>query len=153
MKKYYHPSKSKSLLIVLSLITVFLSGCSIWINFTTYFNLYYNASREFDQAEEQIKSQSKELFTLEDAKATSQNKSLTEVIEKLSRLLQFYSESSYVDDALLMIGKSFYYQGDFIKALRKFNELLTKYPNSSLVLETKLWVGKADFRSKKYDIS
>ena len=151
MKKYYHPSKLKSLLIALSLITVLLSGCSLWIDFTTYFNLYYNASNEFEQAEEQIKSQRKVLFTLEEVKSTSQNKNLTEVIEKLSRLLQFYSESSYVDDALLMIGKSFYYQGDFIKALRKFNELLTKYPNSDLVLETKLWVGKADLRLKKYD--
>ena len=151
MKKLYHPQKAESILIAISLFAVVLSGCSIWTNFTTYFNLYYNASKEFNEAEEQIKAQQKELFAPEEVKAGAQNKTLTSVIEKLSRLLQFYSESSYVDDALLMIGKSFYYQGDYLKALRKFDELLTKFPNSDLVLETKLWVGKADFKVRKYD--
>ncbi|MCX6149113.1 MAG: tetratricopeptide repeat protein [Ignavibacteriales bacterium] len=151
MKKYYHFPGVKSLSISILFIAVLFSGCSIWNNFTTYFNLYYNASRKFDEAEDQIKSQKKELFTLDDVKASTSNKSLTEVIEKLSRLLQFYSESTYVDDALLMIGKSFYYQANFQKALRKFNELITKYPESDLVLEAKLWIGKADFRTKMFD--
>jgi TolA-binding protein len=152
MKKYILPSKTRSLFIIFFLIAVIFSGCSLWIDFTTYFNLYYNASRKFSEAEDQIKSQRKVLFTLDDVKSgTTNNKSLTEVIEKLSKLLQFFNESSYVDDALLMIGKSFYYQGDFQKALRKFDELITKYPNSDLVLEAKLWTGKADFRLKKYD--
>ncbi|MCX6170388.1 MAG: hypothetical protein NTX65_13665 [Ignavibacteriales bacterium] len=67
--------KAKKLFASASLFTflVGLSGCGMWTDFTTYFNTYYNAKTLFDQVEEEIKNQKKDLFVFrEDLQAASQ---------------------------------------------------------------------------------
>ncbi len=57
----------------LFLILLGLSGCGIWTDFTTYFNTYYNAKTLFDQVEEEIIKQKKDIFAFrEDLQAASQ---------------------------------------------------------------------------------
>jgi predicted negative regulator of RcsB-dependent stress response len=140
------------LLIGVFLFSLFISGCGIWDNVTTYFNLYYNASDLFDRAEEQIFSQEKDLFSTEPPKLPgTANADLVKVIEKCSDLLQFNSETAYVEDALMMLGKSFYYQKNYQKSLRKFKELEESFPESSYLLESQLWIGKCQMRLKNYN--
>jgi len=128
-----------------------LSGCNVWNNFTTYYNLYYNTTDIFEEAENQIKEQKKDLFSTEELVLPGTvNTQLVKVIEKCSEILQFHSESAYVDDALLMLGKAFYYQKNHQKALRKFEELLTQ-KESDFILETKLWIGKTQIQLKDYE--
>ena len=134
------------------LSSLLISGCGVWDNFTTYFNLYYNASDLFEKAEKQILSQEKDLFSTDPPLLPGTAKAdLVKVIEKCSDLLQFSSESAYVENALMMLGKSFYYQKNYQKALRKFNELEETFPESSFLLEAQLWVGKCQMRLKKYN--
>ncbi len=136
----------------LILILTAITSCGIWDNFTTYFNLYYNASELFDKAEAEINAQGKELFSTEPLKVPgSANSNLVKVIEKCSDLLQFNSESAYVPETLLMLGKSFYYQKNYQKSIRKFRELEVSYPESDLLLETRLWIGKCLMRLKDYN--
>jgi tetratricopeptide (TPR) repeat protein len=128
------------------------SGCGIWNNFTTYFNLYYNTSQLFEQAEITIKEQEKDLFAMEEINIPSTaNQQLVKVIEKASRILQFHSNTAFVDDALMMLGKSFYYQKNYQKGLRKFQELLASQDDSGLLLETRLWIGKSQMRLRDFD--
>ncbi len=145
--------KMKVILKVLPLSAVFFAmGCGIWTDFTTYFNLYYNAKDIFSQAEDEIKQQKEDLFSTEvKIIPGSVTTNLNKVIDKCSQILQFHSESAYVDDALLMLGKSFYYQRNFLKALRKFQELIATQPNSDLTLETQLWIGKTQMQLRYYD--
>jgi TolA-binding protein len=137
-----------------SLLTaIIFSGCSLWNNFTTYFNLYYNASDIFEDAEKQIKEQQEDLFSTKELPVPgSVNTQLVKVVEKCSEILQFHSESAYVDDALLILGKAFYYQKNYQKANRKFEELLaTQDEESDLILETEFWVGKTQMKLKNYE--
>ncbi len=139
-------------LFILSVSAIILYGCGVWNNFTTYFNLYYDTTDLFGQVEKSIDAQKQDLFSIEPVKVPSGSSALiTKVIEKCSKILQFHAQSSYVDDALLIIGKCFYYQTDYPKALRKFEELIATQPKSSLVLETKLWIGRTQMRMKQYD--
>ena len=140
-------------LLVLFLLTgIAFSGCSVWHNFTTYFNLYYDAKDIFDDAEQAIESQKKDLFSNEEETAAGPVvQQLSKVIDKCSTILQFHANSAYVDDALLMLGKSFYYQKNYLKALRKFQELIATQPQSDLILETELWIGKTQMRLREYD--
>lgn len=134
------------------LIILLGSGCGVWENFTTYFNLYYNTQDLFEKSEEQIKAQKKELFSTEIPSIPGAvNTNLIKVIEKCSNILQFNSESAYVEDALLMLGKSFYYQRNYQKALRKFNELKEGYAESDLLLEADLWIAKCEMRLRNYN--
>ena len=137
-----------SLFIQLLLIT----GCGVWENFTTYFNLYYNASDLFDQAEKKIKEQKNDLFSTETPNLPGTvNTDLQKVIEKCSAILQFNSESAYVENALLMLGKAFYYQKNYLKSLRKFKEFEESYPESDNFLEAQLWIAKCEMRLKNFD--
>jgi hypothetical protein len=50
-----------------------------------------------------------------------------------------------------MLGKSFYYQKNYQKALRKFQELLVTLPESDLILENDLWIAKTQMRLKDFN--
>jgi TolA-binding protein len=143
----------KKLLILL--IPVFLfSGCGVWSDFTTYFNIYYDTADNFEQAEQLIKEQKTDLFSTEDVPLPgTAGQLLNKVIEKASKILQFHSQSSYVDNALLLLGKSLYYQKDYPKAIRKFQELITTRPTSGFILESRLWIGKSQMRMKQFDVA
>lgn len=104
----------------------------------------------FEEAETLIKEQKRDLFaTTELVIPGAANTNLNKVVEKCSRILQFGSESDYVDDALLIIGKSFYYQKNYLKGIRKFQELLATQTESDLLLETELWIGKSQMKLRE----
>jgi len=119
-----------------------ISGCGVWTNFKTYFNTYYNASKIFEETEEKILSERTDLFYFdEEPIPTNLSSNLDEVIEKTSAILQHNKESDYIDESLIMTGKSFYYQQNYSRAFRKFNELATMQ-DSELRLENELWIAK-----------
>ena len=142
----------KNILLILFLIQLFiLNSCSVtnyikrgFENFTTYFNIYYNAAKIFDEAERELNLQQKDLFT---TKVFTPGGNVTnkfvQVIEKCSKILQYHSNSSLVDDALFMIGKSYYYQKEYPSAIRKFTELITNFPESDYYLESKFWIARS----------
>jgi len=139
-------------LFILLLPVLFFCGCGLWDDFTTYFNIYYDTSDIFSQAEKLIKDQNIDIFSNEDVPLPgSAGQLLTKVIEKSSKILQFHSQSIYTENALMMLGKSFYYEKDYLKSLREFQELIKSKPKSSLILEANLWVGKSQMRLKQYD--
>lgn len=143
-------NKSKKIFFVI-LSAVVLSSCGVWEDFTTYFNTYFNARNLFDQARENISAQRKDIFEFKRIKPTGANeKDLTSVIEKCSKILQFNAESAYFDDALLMIGQSFYYQTDYSKAKRKFVELLN-VEETDLLLECRLWLGMSELQLRNFE--
>ncbi|NUN71108.1 MAG: tetratricopeptide repeat protein [Bacteroidetes bacterium] len=151
--------------IVLFLAATFLSGCAVWnpvadvavsgyVNTVSYFNSFYNAQRLFNEAEDEvIKSRTEFLergglgkpFTIPSA---ARQKFQTS-IEKNSKVLSFYPDARWVDDALLMIGKAYYYMEDDVRSERKFQELAVKFPESGLIPEANLWLGKSLLRQKK----
>jgi len=135
----------------------FLNGCFIgnsisqgYENMVSYFNGYYNAKILFNDAEDEIKTaallaRGKEIpaAQVNQIPGTAKQK-LGQVIDKCSNILAFHPSSGLVDNALLLIGKSFFYQMEYLKAERKFAELLAQYPNSSLALEAQLWYARSE---------
>ena len=139
----------------------FFTGCSVFStigdsisqgyeNMISYFNGYYNAKNLFNDAEDEIKTtelaaRGKEIpaSQVNQIPATAKQK-LGQVVDKCSNILAFHSSSSLVDNALLLIGKSFFYQMEYLKAERKFIELLAQFPNSSLALEAQLWYARSE---------
>jgi len=127
-------------------------------NTVAYFNAYYNASRLFRDAEREIKEDNVKRRGMEQQKSqstvpipASASQKLTKVIDKCSNILAFHPNSRVVDDALFLIGKSFYYQGQFEKAERKFVELLTRFPDDKLTQEVMAWYALSLYNQNKYD--
>ena len=149
------------------IIALIQSGCAVYnpiadftkqryTNAISYFNTFYNAQRLFSDAEDEVlksrrdfleKGSSLKLFSIP---ASARQKFQTS-IEKNSKVLSFYPDSKWVDDALLMIGKAYYYMEDDVRAERKFQELEAKFPNSGQINESQLWLGKSLMRQKKWD--
>ena len=123
---------------------VVFGSCSVGEFVGTYFNTYYNARRQFTEAEGEMLTQRDTRPGLDKTylapflvQSTAKGK-FTSVIEKCSKILQYHPQSDLVDDALMMIGKSYYYQNENQQAQRKFKELLDGYSESDLALEAGL---------------
>jgi len=67
---------------------------------------------------------------------------LDKCVEKCAKILTFYPDSRWVDDALILSGKCFYIKEDKSQAETKFKELLNFYPESELVPEAEVMLGK-----------
>jgi len=133
-----------------------LAGCSgsnifstTYQNFLAYFNTFHNARKGFSEGEEEIrKAQPKILETNPFASTAIPQTARTKfesVIEKCSRIIQFHPQSTFVDDALLLIGKSYLYMKEILPATKKFTELLDNYPSSDLRFEARLGLARAHY--------
>lgn len=132
-----------------------LSGCSTYQNVTGYFNTYYNARKLFNEAVAEVekvpqKNRDTAYYSAYNIPPGSKAK-FDKVIEKSSKLIQFYSRSSWIDDALYMIAVSYVYKDENESAIRKFKELYENFPTSSYLRQAKLWHAKADYFMKKDD--
>ncbi len=140
-------SPISSLLLYLSIVLFFLgiSGCMIGDFVGAYFNTYYNAQKDFGVAEGEIwnapdlklQGAGKNYLAQFNVSQNAKTK-FASVIEKCSKLLEYHPNSNLVDDALMMIGKSYFYQSDYQRAERKFKELISGYPESDLVFEARM---------------
>lgn len=119
------------------LISLLAGGC-------VYFNTFYHAKTFFNEAESSRKKEKRD--TARGAELTSYQNA----IKKCSKVLSEYPGSKYEDDALFIIGKSFYYLGDFSKAERKFRELLASYPQSKFAEESRFFLGKSRYQMENY---
>ncbi len=149
--------------IILLLTALFLSGCSSplgeffstrYENTLGYFNTYYNARKSFDEALEELKKNpSKSLdtnyFSSHIINQTARTK-FNIVIEKCSKIIQLYPRSRWVDDAIMMIGESYFYMNDYDLSIKKFLELIENFPNSSYYWEAHLFHAKALYHKKSF---
>jgi len=147
-------------------LAISFSGCVVYnpiaeyskqryTNAIAYFNTYYNAQRLFNDAEDEVFKSRRDYFERgQTTKAfvvpSSARQKFQTSIEKNSRVLSFYADSKWVDDALLMIGKAYFYMDDDVRAERKFQELAVQFPQSEVIFESQLWLGKSLMRQKKY---
>ncbi len=130
-------------------------SCSTYENVTGYFNTFYNASKIFDDAVAEVehapqKDRDTNYFAASVVSPGTSQK-FDKVIEKCSKLIQFHPNSSWVQDGILMIAKSYVYKGDYEPAFRKFTELIENFPTSGSRFEAKLWYARSKYSAKDPD--
>jgi TolA-binding protein len=141
------------LCLLISLTASGLPSCVATDFVSAYFNTYYNAQRLFSEAESEVwaqldsRSGGRNWLGTFGIQAGTKTK-LESVIEKCSKLLQYHADSKLVDDALLMIGKAYYYEDENQHAERKFNEIISGYPDGSCAVEARLLLSYAQYRMK-----
>jgi len=112
-------------LIVITIIFGF--GCSV------YFNTFFNAKKAFNAAEETRKESNR-------SKAGQRDYLLA--IEKALKVVENHPNSKYYDDAVYVLGVSYFHTQQYSKAERRFRELLADYPESGYVREVRLYLAK-----------
>jgi TonB family protein len=105
---------------------------------SVYYNTFYNAKHSYQLAEQTRKDSETPGSRLTPAVYRELYK---RTIAKASAVLELYPKSKWVDDALLLIGKSFYWREEYSDALTKYQELQENFPKSALLSETIYWQG------------
>lgn len=139
-----------------------LTGCgrllgSRYENFTAYYNTFYNAREAFEREEEALLTQERPVdrsrfltIFVEPPEQGGRQGGFEEAVEKGANLLRDHPTSKWVDDALLLIGKAYFYQSNFAGAEQKFREVLA-LEEDALADEAQLWLGRTLIASGSYD--
>ncbi|MCF7809613.1 tetratricopeptide repeat protein [bacterium] len=122
-KRYYF-------VIFLLLITHLFSSCA-------YYNYFYNAKKYYNDGEKQRKETTDD----SDRRSTRGSSNYDKCIESAGRMLEYYPDNRWEDDALLLLAKAYYRTENYRKAIGKIDELIAKYPKSEFIQEGKLWKG------------
>ncbi|MCS7013089.1 MAG: tetratricopeptide repeat protein [Chloroherpetonaceae bacterium] len=141
----------------LLLICSLLSACSpddqstianLYHEFTAFFNAYYNATVEYEKGLKAMKGsvsydRNARLQIFVSLENAAQGKQFFDrVIEKTALVLKAHPNSSIADNALLLMGRAYYYQREFQPAERKFKEVLTNYTDSDVLDAATFWYGR-----------
>lgn len=116
-------------LLVAASILTFGAGCA-------YFNTLYNAKKNFREAQETPRMKDGSL-------AGQAQEKYGNAIEKSEALIASYPDSKYVDDAVLLIGKCLFEQGEYDDAIARFDELDTLSTDNDLKREGRLFKAKS----------
>ncbi|PSR00628.1 MAG: hypothetical protein BRD48_00370 [Bacteroidetes bacterium QS_9_68_14] len=116
-------------------------------DFSAYYNKLYNARKAFDKATDKLDNLERPVdrsaflsVFVRPARAGSEE-DFERATQKSADLLRKHPRSKWVDDALLLIGKSYFYQENHVGAEQKFREVIER--GSPLSAEARFWVGRA----------
>jgi TolA-binding protein len=142
------------------LMVAFLGGCgssfkSSFNDFNAYYNTFYNAKKSFEQGVEKSESQNRKLNTIQPIRiyrtpmgAGSQD--FQKAIDKGADILRKHDDTKWVDDALLIIGKSYFYRKEYFSADQKFEELILTTPDQELKQRAAFWKGRVLLELEAY---
>lgn len=107
------------------LAVILFSGCA-------YYNTFYNAQEYYNEAEKLRLEKDGESIPI------SAMDKYGKTIVKCQKVIEQFSESSYVDQAFLLMGKSRYYRSDYEMAINNLNVVI-KQGSDKLIEEAKYW--------------
>ncbi len=155
---------SRWLLMLLGgLVAMGIAGCGEtsflgrqYSNFTAYYNKFHNAEAAFEKGVQSLEESTRpvdrseyvSIFLDPGEEGTGSNSSFDQAIQKSADVLREHPESKWVDDALLLIGKSYYYQNNYIGAAQKFREVLAL--DSERRLEARFWLARTLVANEQY---
>ena len=130
-------------------------------NFRAYYNTYYNATRSLEDGERSLERGDTpvdrnvlvSVFPATPASGGSGGP-FQEAIDKSAELLRNRPTSKWADDALLVIGKAYFYQRNFVGAEQKFRETLAAAAltgDRRLGDEARFWLGRTFASADRYD--
>lgn len=114
-------------------LAIILSSCGTplekpWQNFNAYFNTFYNTKQHFRDGLEANERQRPEINPQQPIQVflpptNAGREEFESAIETGASILRDHPESKYVEPALFIIGKSYFYRSENFAALEKFQEL------------------------------
>ncbi len=162
-KEYLHQARIVSVLLMVVLV---MSSCSTkkntafrraFHNLNTHYNGYWNGRESFRQGVRELEynGQDNYAFVLpvvyygNKQEAASLAPYMDKAIEKAGIMIQRHSmifdkeeKVKWIDDCYLLIGQSYFYKKEYLKARRTF-EFITKNYNKAMGAEAQLWMARA----------
>ncbi len=150
-----------SFIILLAMFVFGTSGCKSifktrWSNFNAYYNTFYNAEKYYKNGYEKVEKRvdpinPEQPIRIHKRPNSTLDSDFENAILKGADVLRDFSDSKWVDDALLLIGKSYYFQGQYFSADMKFQELLAATNSTSMKQQGVFWRGRFFLESEQFE--
>lgn len=114
-------------------VLLLAAGCA-------YYNTFYNAKAAYRAG----------LHLKEQNQHTQAKAKFDKAIEKSALVIKRWPKSRWTDDALFLVGMSYYQENQFSKAIRHFDQLGLAFPGSDLAPEAELYRGLALLADGQY---
>jgi tetratricopeptide (TPR) repeat protein len=147
-------------IILLLGLVLLIGGCSAgfkqrYTNFRSYYNTYYNANLSFERGLRVQYDQKREInpelpVRIHPPAVRAGSKEFQNSIDKSANLLRNYPKSKWTDNAVFLIGKSYFFQQELFSALEKFTELYTISNEPVLKQQAIYWRGRTLLELKSY---
>ncbi len=128
-----YKNRLTSLISIAALFVIITAGCA-------YFNTFYNAQNYYRQGTKLVVNDTLKF----------DSEFFDKTIEKTTAVIVKYPRSRYVDDALFMMGASYYYKGDYSRALEKLDFLYFNYPESKFHDDALYYKGLSYYKQGKF---
>lgn len=148
-------------LLALLVLALLFSGCSVglqqrWSDFNAYYNTFYNARQSYEAGIRSLESQNVDInaerpVRIHRTPVRAGQADFERAIEKSADVLRNHRESKWVDDALELIGKSYFHLGQYFSAEQKFNEILQTSVNPVLLQRAIYWRGRVFLETNRYN--
>ena len=148
----------------LTTIVILFSGCSTkkktWFhkayhNTTAKYNGYYNGNQSLEKGIKQIHEKNNDDYTAtlsvfpeKNLKTKKQAHSFMDkgvkkgslVIQRHSIKLKGKEYCNWIDDSYFLVGKSYFYKGDFEEATKTFNFIIDEYNQEKMAFDASCWL-------------
>ncbi len=126
---------------IAALVLLVLTGCA-------YFNTFYNAQFYYDSAISDLEKNGRTF----DGKLPSKAKAdFLTAIEKCHKVMVKYPDSRYIEEALFILGRSYYYGQEDGLSERYLNQLLADFPETPWKDEIRVWLARLHAQMGMYD--
>jgi tetratricopeptide (TPR) repeat protein len=115
----------------------FIFGVLLFIN-CAYYNTFYNAEKYYEEG-----------FQLH-KEGKSGDSFFQKSIEKCNKMIARYQGSEWMDDAIFLLGKNYYFLNQHSKASANFRKIIDSYQDSPFYSESMLFLGKILMEEGRY---
>lgn len=127
----------KRLLLFLITAGALTSSCA-------YYNTFFHAREYYSDAERARER------VAEDRRAATGLDLYEQSMKKCAKVILEYPDSKWVDDAVLLMGKCMFAKGDYLAAIRKFEELGTVSKDKKLLAESRYYKARTLLELERY---
>ena len=145
----YYKVKVYALFVLLILI---LGGCKTsfkqnFRDFRAHYNTFFNAKKSYESGLKKNEAQLREYnpyvpIRVHQKPVNAGGADFQQSIDKGADIIRKHSTSKWVDDAIELIGKSYYYRQEYFSADQKFQELYNATTNVKLRQNSVYWRGR-----------
>lgn len=145
--------------LLLLLVLVTLVGCSTvqnaWYDFNAYFNTYYNAQNYYEEGLRQVENREIEYnperpIRIHPSPEQVGQSDFEEASLKAAEIVHNHENSRWVDNAIELIGKAYFYQQDFFGAGQNFDEIYNNAIDETRRQNAVLWRSKVFMEMEEY---
>jgi cellulose synthase operon protein C len=148
--------------LALIIVVVVLAGCGETSflgrhvdNFTAFYNTFYNARKSFDRGIENLQGaqaaidRDRFLAVYPPPGPVGNRQDFDDAIRRSADILREHPNSRWIDDAVMLIGKSYFYQQNYNAAAQKFRETIEL--DTRLQDEARFWLARTLIANGEYD--